>query len=62
MSTGACDIRCTHGKGLACPICYDQTYGANWSPEKEVVYQELKALAEKVIPYRHPFLNTDHHE
>lgn len=25
-----CSIRCTHGKGLACPHCYDQRFGANW--------------------------------
>lgn len=22
----SCSITCTHGKGLACPVCYDQTY------------------------------------
>lgn len=36
------------------PICL---YTIDWTPEKEKVYQELKALAKPIpSPYEHPFL------
>lgn len=55
MSKIHCSIHCTHNKGLACPVCYDQTFGAQWkgvltTQPEQVPLRILSGLSDGVHP------------